>query len=292
MGLRTKLNLLLLVVCTLGAILFAIVSTPYLEKLAGEEVEENARIMMASATGVRQYTAEEILPLLLEEEQTEFHPQAVSAYAAVRNFAVLHEQFPDYSYREPALNPTNLQDRATDWESDIIQYFRADTSKHEDIRHRDTLKGQVMHLSRPVIAEERCLLCHDTPQRAPASMLAKYGTNNGFGWKPNEIIGAQIVSAPMAMASDRAARIRRFFLGIYLLVFVVLAGVLNAGLALIVTGPVRVMARIAENVSMGRHGTPEFNRRGSDEIARLGQSFTRMRRSLEQAMRRLETHGD
>ena len=292
MGLRTKLNLLLLVVGTLGAILFAILSTLYLEKLAGEEVEQNARIMMASSAGVRKYTSEEIAPLLLEEEQTRFHPQAVSAYAAVKNFAVLHEQFPDYSYREPALNPTNLQDRATDWEADIIQYFRANPSKSEDIRHRETLKGQVMHLSHPIRAEKPCLVCHDMPQRAPATMLAQYGSNNGFGWKPNEIIGAQIVSAPMEVAFDRVSRIRRFFLGIYFLVFVVLAGVLNAGLALIVTRPVRMMLRIAESVSLGRHGTPEFKRRGSDEIARLGQSFTRMRRSLEQAMRRLETHGD
>ena len=53
MGLRTKLNLLLLVVGALGAVLFATLSTPYLDKLAEEEVEQNARIMMASATGVR-----------------------------------------------------------------------------------------------------------------------------------------------------------------------------------------------------------------------------------------------
>src|SRR5271166_2291209 len=147
MGLRTKLNLLLLVVGALGAVLFATVSTPYLNKLAKEEVEQNARIMMASAAGVRKYTSQEIAPLLEERMGTKFHPQAVSAYAAVKNFDVLHAQFPDYSYREPALNPTNQSDHATDWESDIIQDFRAQPSKPEDITIRPTLKGPVMNLS-------------------------------------------------------------------------------------------------------------------------------------------------
>ena len=136
----------------------------------------------------------------------QFHPQAVSAYAAVKNFDVLHKQFPDYFYREPALNPTNPSDRATDWESDIIQDFRAHPSQSEDIRFRPTLKGLVMNLSRPIKADERCLVCHDTPHKAPASMVTAYGPNNGFGWKANEIIGAQIVSVPMKLASERAMR--------------------------------------------------------------------------------------
>ena len=30
-------------------------------------------------------------------------------------------------------------------------------------------------------------------------MIRKYGSDHGFGWKPNEIIGAQIVSVPTAV---------------------------------------------------------------------------------------------
>jgi len=149
-----------------------------------------------------------------------------------------------------------------------------------------------MNLSRPIRVEERCLVCHDTPQLAPPSMLVVYGPNHGFGWKPNEIIGAQIVSAPMQLAFDRAKQTLLLFLGIYFGVLAVLGALLNVGLALIVTGPVRTMTRIAEEVSLGKSDTPEFERRGSDEIARLGQSFTRMRRSLEQALRMLQPHGD
>ena len=279
MGLRTKLNLLLLVVGSLGAVLFGIVSNRYLNILAENEVERNAWIMMASAAGVRAYTSDEVAPLLEERTDTQFHLQAVSAYAAVKNFAVLHGQLPDYSYREPALNPTNPIDRATDWEADIIQDFRAHPSKLMDKTIRATAKGDMMHLSKPIIAEKPCLVCHGTPKAAPAPMLAIYGPDHGFGWKAKEIIGAQIVSAPMQVAYDHAKQTRLLFLEIYFLVLIVLGTLLNVGLGLIVTGPVRRMSHIAEEVSLGRSDAPQFHGRGSDEIARLGQSFTRMRRS-------------
>ena len=94
MGLRRKLNVLLLAVGTLGAVLFATISGPYLNKLAKEEVEQNTRIMSASATGMRKYTSQEIAPLLMEQLQTRFQRQAVSAYAAQKLFAVLGAQFP------------------------------------------------------------------------------------------------------------------------------------------------------------------------------------------------------
>ncbi len=287
MGLRTKLTALLLLVGQLGAGLFALISGPFLGDLAKGEVVQNARVMMASAAGARKYTSEEIAPLLEGRMGERFYPQAVSAYAAVRSFEVLHAQFADYSYREPALNPTNLNDRATDWESDIVQQFRAQPSTREIITTRATPAGPVLDFSRPIRAQAACLVCHGAATAAPASMLAVYGPDHGFGWKVGEIIGAQVVSAPMRLAFDRAASIRWLFLAIYLGVFAVLAVVLNLGLGLMVTGPVGAMSRIAEDVSLGNADAQEFQASGADEIARLAKAFTRMRRSLEQALRLL-----
>ena len=44
-----------------------------------------------------------------------------------------------------------------------------------------------------------CLECHSTADKAPVEMIKLYGSANGFGWKMNDIIGAQIVSVPMAV---------------------------------------------------------------------------------------------
>ena len=53
-----------------------------------------------------------------------FLPQSVPAYSANEYFKQLRKKFPDYSYREATLNPTNPVNRATDWEADIVRYFR------------------------------------------------------------------------------------------------------------------------------------------------------------------------
>jgi HAMP domain-containing protein len=49
------------------------------------------------------------------------------------------------------------------------------------------------------------------------------------------------------------------------------------------------MARLAEAVSMGDNTADEFVLSGKDEIASLTQSFNRMRRSLDNAMKMLES---
>lgn len=287
MGLRTKLNLLLLGIALLGAAVFALVATPFLNGLARDEVVQSSRIMMESAAGARRYTSEQVAPLLQADINTHFHPQAVSAYAATQSFQVLHARFPDYSYREVALNPTNLDDRPQDWEADVVQYFRSNPRQREAINERQTLRGPVLTLSRPISVDGRCLECHDTPQRAPVAMLASYGPQHGFGWHANEIVGAQIVSVPMSVAFSRAADVRLLFIGLFLGVFVFLAIVLNLGLGLVVIRPVMTLARIAEDVSLGKADVPEYTRKGKDQIATLVASFNRMRISLEEAMRML-----
>jgi protein-histidine pros-kinase len=287
MGLRSKLNLLLLGVALLGAAVFALAATPFLNGLAREEVVQSSRIMMESAAGARTYTSEQVAPLLEGDIGQHFHPQAVSAYAATKSFAVLHARFPDYSYREVALNPTNLDDRPQDWEADIVQYFRANPGQTEVVNERQTFRGPVLTLSRPIAVDERCLECHDTPARAPASMLAAYGPQHGFGWRAHEIVGAQIVSVPMSVAFSRAGDIRVLFIGLFLGVFLFLAIVLNLGLGFVIIRPVMSLSRIAEDVSLGKADVPEYTRKGKDQIATLVASFNRMRRSLEEAMRML-----
>ena len=102
MGLRFKLNLVLLLVAVIGVALFALISGPFLNALAREDVLVRSRIMMESAVLIRKYTSEEIAPLLNTRSDTKFHVQAVSAYAATKNLSGLREQFPEYNYREAA----------------------------------------------------------------------------------------------------------------------------------------------------------------------------------------------
>jgi protein-histidine pros-kinase len=138
MGLGAKLNVVLLCVFVLGLALFYFLSEPFLVKAAEEEVLTRARIMMEGAAGIRKYTAEEVAPLLTPHMRKQFYPQTVAAYAAMKNFTVLREGFPDYLYREVSLNPTNPKSRALEWEADLIHEFNAFPNKRDLVTHRDT----------------------------------------------------------------------------------------------------------------------------------------------------------
>jgi HAMP domain-containing protein len=286
-GLRAKFNLLMLAVAAIGFALFALAAEPLVNSVAREEVLQSSRIMMESAAGARKYTSEQIAPILKPEIGRHFYPQSVSAYAAKRNFDVIHDKFPDFMYREAALNPTNLQDRASDWEADIINDFRAHPDQREISLERSTATGPMLELARPLVNKPACLECHDTAADAPKSMVALYGTQNGYGWKPGEIIAAQIVSVPMSTSALRAEHIRRLFLVPFLGFLVLLFASMNILLHFVVIRPMEKIAKNADAVSMGKIDTPEYHYRGHDQIGRLAASFNRMHRSLVEAFRML-----
>jgi methyl-accepting chemotaxis protein len=291
-GISVKFNVLLASVALVGICLFWIVSAPLVREVAKDEVLQSSRIMMESAAGARKYTSEQITPLLRDGMQKTFHPQAVSAFAAKKSFDVLHQVYPDFTYREAALNPTNPEDRAVEWEADIINDFRSHPDKHEVSVERNTPMGRVLDLARPLTAKPACLECHSVPSVAPASMLIAYGTQNGFGWQPNEIIGAQIVSVPMAVPAARAAKVRAMFILPFLGIFLLLWVLLNLLLRIIVLRPIARIAASAEVVSLGKLDAPEYLHKGGDEIAGLSSSFIRMQRSLKEAMRMLGQAGE
>ena len=288
MGLRTKFNLVILVTFIIGMISAGLISNSVLQKNARQEILDTAGLLMESAMAIRSYTVKEIRPLLAVQIKREFLPQIVPAYAAMTNVQNMREKYPEYSYKEATLNPTNPADRATDWEAGIIDYFRNNRKQTELIGTRESATGPMLYMARPIeIKNASCLACHSEVDAAPKSMLEKYGNANGFGWKMHEIIGSQIVSVPMSVPLQRASKTFHTFMyalaGVFVLVFVIL----NALLHLIVIEPVKKISAVAHEVSMGKMDVPELDEQGKDEIASLAGSFNRMRRSLVNALQML-----
>jgi protein-histidine pros-kinase len=260
-----------------------------LEGNARRDVLADAGLMMDSALAIRAYTASEILPLLSERMTEEFPPQSVPFYAATQNFLQLRKRHAEYSYKEATLNPTNPRDRAADWEADIIQRFRNDVHAQEVVGERETPMGTVLFLARPIRTEPECSACHSLPSKAPRALIARYGSNNGFGWQNNEVIGAQVVSVPFARAAANAERAFHAFMFSLIAVFAAVFVVINAVLYVLLVLPVRRIAAVADQVSLGDTSAPEFPRGGATEMASLARSFNRMRKSLEKALRLIES---
>jgi len=241
MKLVVKFNAVLLVIFAVSLAGVAYFARGLLQQQARDEVLQNAKIMMESAAASRTYTVKQIAPLLETQMKYNFLPQSVPAYAATEVFNEVHKKFPDYSYKEATLNPTNPRDRATDWEADVVNIFRQAPDRQELFGERDTPLGRAMYMARPLqIKNEACLVCHSTVENAPKTMIDVYGTANGFGWKLNEIIGAQVVSIQMATAMKRADDSFKVFMTSLVAAFVFLFVALNLMLQVMV---IRPMAR-------------------------------------------------
>ncbi|WP_397406530.1 DUF3365 domain-containing protein [Polaromonas sp.] len=289
MGLRLKFNLVLVIVFLAGFAATGLVSRQLLQDNAREEVLRNARLLMDTALSVRAYTVEQVKPHLDRQLQDVFLPQTVPAYAATETLGHLQKKYRDYGYKEATLNPTNPRDRATDWEADIVQQFRQNADIQELVSERTGGTGRILYIAKPIqITNAACLQCHSVPAAAPASMLKIYGEANGFGWKHNEIVGAQVVTVPMDIPVLKADRTFKTFMAALAAVFAVVFVALNLMLSWLIVRPIRRMSLAADKVSTGDFEVPEFSDAGRDEVAVLGSSFNRMRRSLEKAMQMIE----
>lgn len=289
MGIRAKFNCVLAIVFLAGLLTAGGISYTLLQRNARDEVLQRAGVMMAAASAIRGYTVEQVKPHLEMQLMRTFLPQSVPAYAATETFQKLRGQYPEYTYKEAALNPTNPRNRAVEWESDVVDNFRNDRAKTELVGERDTPTGKALYLARPLkVNNEACLTCHSTPELAPKTMITAYGDSNGFSWKMDEIIGAQIVSIPMSLPIAKANHAFIIFMsclcGVLLVVFVAL----NFMLRKMVILPIESMSRHAKEISKGNLEIAELAPAGKDEISDLAGSFNLMRRSLEKAMKMLE----
>ena len=143
MKLLLKFNLIFFVLVGSGLALVAHVAYRFLMENAKSQVVQQAQLMMESARATRDYTSEELKPLLskLPGHRVKFIPQTVPAYGATQSFSRLRKKYSDYTYKEAALNPTNLSNRAADYEADIINIFRNHPEQTEVIGERSTPTG-------------------------------------------------------------------------------------------------------------------------------------------------------
>lgn len=289
MKLSLKFSIIFVVVFGVGLAAAGFICRSVLLNNARTTVLQQARLMLETTLATREYTAKQVGPLIesLNPKDGRFHPQTIPFFAATENFNYLRTKFPEYSYKEAALNPINPRDRSVDWEADIIQRFRDDRSRSELVAERDTPTGRSLVLARPISAGAECLQCHGLERNVPASIIRRYGRANGFGWNLNEVIGAQIVSVPMSLPIHMADEaLRRLMVSLLALGTVMLLS-FNLAIWMMVVKPVTRLASMADEISKGRTDIPELPVKGRDEIAVLAAAFNRLYRSVAHALKML-----
>ncbi|HSN78454.1 MAG TPA: DUF3365 domain-containing protein [Anaerolineae bacterium] len=251
--LGTKFSILLTFVFLVGAVIGGFALWQVLQNKAEAEVAARGAVLLETMNAVRSYTIDHVDPLLQmgATAQQEFVPEMVPAFAAREIFEHLREdqKFEDFFYKEAASNPTNLRDQADSFEADLLKLMQQDTqAEYSAFRTRED--EQVYYIARPMrVTSEQCLVCHGVPEDAPAGQLAEYGSENGFGWRVNDVIAAQIVYVPAEEVLRAASRSFAIAAGAMIATLALILIVVNILLHRDIIQPVAVLGGLARKLS-------------------------------------------
>jgi Protein of unknown function (DUF3365) len=162
--LRLKLNILLAGILLFLTVTMGLILSSVLQNYAEQVIVDQASILMATMNSIRNYTSTQINPELSARLETEqiFLPQTVPAYSAREVFEHLRseEQYNQFFYKEATLNPTNVRDRADQFETEIVQSFKNSQIEQQQ-GFRSIPGGEIFYIARPLkIEKESCLRCH------------------------------------------------------------------------------------------------------------------------------------
>jgi len=289
-NLTKKFTIILLLILAFALSISGWILSSILIKHAENEIAAKALTLIDTISSVRSYSVAQITPELSDSLDNKFLPQSISAYAAREVFDILRQQpqYQDYFYKEATLNPTNIRDKADEFETKIVEEFRSNKELKQMNGFRSLSSGDIFYIARPLaVSQPGCLKCHSTYDVAPKSMIEIYGKNNGFGWKMDEIIGAQIISIPGKRVINQARQSAAIIIGIVFIVFIAIIVLINIFLINQIIAPLKRLTRIAEEVSTG-HLDLQFEPPSNDEIGSLAKAFKRMQFSLAIAMKKLK----
>lgn len=289
MKLLMKFNLVLVIVLGVGMYLISDHAYDFLMNNAKQQVLAQAKLMGASATASFDYNANQVSPILVKtpEHNRTFLPQTIPFYAVNTTFKLLRSSYPDYTLRETALNPLDLDNRPEDWEADLINYFRNNPEQNERWGERTTPIGPMLYVADKITSNASCVQCHSSPATAPKTMVRRYGRDHGYGWKVNDVVGAQIVSVPMSIPIAMANKgFHQLLIGLGI-IFLATIVLIDLAMYLVVVRPLRRVSKNADIISKGEIDLPPLEIKGRDEIAEVTASFNRMHTSLLKAFEML-----
>ena len=294
-----KLNIFLVLVFLIVTLSIGTLLSKILYEHDKHMISEKASLLIETINSVRNYTNTQVTPEFLSRLETEslFLPQAVPSYSAREVFEDLttNNKYDQFFFKEAALNPTNLRDKANPFETEIIKSFRQssklpdrDTSDLQQQGFRTVPGGDLFYIARPItINKESCLRCHSDPQNAPKSQIATYGKDNGFGWNLNEVVGAEIISLPANQVVKQAQKLRWLVIGIVMGFLLVAILLLNLFLKFLITDPINKISHLSKKLSTGDLDV-EFEQKSNDEIGILATSLNRLKVSMKIAMEMIQ----
>lgn len=208
------INMVLFLLFTFASLLIVEVVGEYEKRAALEEAKLRAEMILHRNLATHAYFSRELKPSVFEiinqkKPAGYFEPKWMSSTYAVREIDKIFQNnaaFADYYYKEAAINARNPQNEADEIEKNFLDALNAGTGPEE-------LAGERMIEGKPYFVvmmkgettEQGCMMCHSTPDAAPAGLISIYGDQRAFDREVGKVVSAISIRIPMMDAVKRAA---------------------------------------------------------------------------------------
>jgi HAMP domain-containing protein len=285
----TKFNGLLILVFIAGSALSGFALEMVLTQNAEAAIAEESTALMEMVDATRRYSLQHTMPLLKPKLDTElrFVQEVVPSFAASAAFEQFRtiEAYKNFAYKDAMSNPTNLKHKADSFETQLIENFKQQPNLKQAYGFLPGFEKKLFYVTRPlIITNQSCLQCHTTPEMAPKSQIRDYGSESGFNWKLNEVLGVKVLYVPAEKVFANGQRISMIVMSIVLGVFALVLVIINILLRTTVIQRIKNIARTAQKVSLGDMNA-SFQENSNDEIGTLATAFDRMKTSFGLAMK-------
>src|SRR5687767_1961197 len=253
LNLSTRFTLILSGVFLIGIVIGGTAHWRALQGRAQDEIAAQGTLLIEAMNAVRGYTSTHVRPLLADDlaSNPEFISETVPAFSARTVFENFRKQldFETYNYKEAAINPTNPLDTADEFEAALLQKMATGETPGEVSGYREFSGERLFYIARPLtINAESCLECHSTPENAPASLIATYGDQGGFGWQVGQVVAVQIIYVPAQEVFDAALRTFTLVMGVFIIIFALITLLINTLLRRYVIQPLDVLSGLAQKI--------------------------------------------
>jgi len=255
-----------------------------------------AKLALEFDLAIRGYVGAAIRPemeKLIGED--EFVVEAMStSYVAREVFDRVREEFPDYVIKFSSDNPRNPANVAGPAERAKLEWFRQNpgVQRWEGKLEMDGREWFACLSAMRITAA--CLHCHSVPEKAPQSLIARYGDTRSFGYQLGDVAGMDTIAIPLSTVQAALTRDATRHLTIAAVWVALLFVALLAAFRYIVTRRLAAIAGHFQEAAQRGGDLPvePVLVEGRDEISVLGSSFNalaaRLRalhESLEQRVR-------
>lgn len=253
-----------------------------------QQIHHHAKLLAKFAGASRDYVAKTLRPAL-DHWTPEFIPEGKSSsFVTNKIFKNFNQEFPNYSYRQPARSPLNPNNLATPFEADIIQRFHNTPSLTVQEGYQQIQGGVFFYIAYPVLMEEKCLPCHGDPTQAPTRLRSIYGKESGFNWPMGEVISATIIKVPIG--SEIAAQNSRHLVlaGCTLLLFSLLFGLHHVLFKKLFSDRFAHLTTIMNIIGDDFRRKERLPQETNNEFGNIAKAFNRMINSMNESYQELE----